>query len=261
MVALNDNRSLGGRVIVVTRPAHQAAPLADLITAAGGSVMLFPTLAIAELDDQQSLLETISRLDEFDMAIFVSPNAVTRAMNLITARRQLPARLRLATIGKGGVRELERHGATQVIAPARFDSEALLDLPEMQQVAGRRIVIFRGVGGRGLLGDTLSSRGAVVEYAACYRRMRPPSDPAPLHAAWANHALHAITITSSEGLRNLVDLVASPDQARLKKTPLFVPHPRIERTAHDLGFEVVVLTGQGNEQLVSGLVRWFTGRP
>jgi uroporphyrinogen-III synthase len=200
----------------------------------------------------------IDRLDEFDLAIFISPNAVNKAMNLIKARRALPTHLQLAAIGRSGVRELRHFGITAVIAPAaRFDSEALLELPALRDVAGKRIVIFRGDGGRELLGDTLTARGAAIEYAECYRRGRPQLDAAPLLKAWARNEVHAITGTSSEGLRNLYDLVGKPGQSWLKKTPLFVPHPRIEQAARELGIATVVLTAQGDEGLVQGLEQWF----
>ncbi|MBI4192485.1 MAG: uroporphyrinogen-III synthase [Betaproteobacteria bacterium] len=252
-----ERRPLAGRGIVVTRPAHQAAHLAELIRAAGGNPILFPVIEIVEVGDLQPLLALIDRLDEFDIAIFISPNAVNKAMNLIKARRALPPRLKFAAIGRGSVKELKRFGLTDVIAPARFDSEALLELPGMQDIAGRRIVIFRGDGGRELLADTLSARGATVEYAECYRRGRPQLDAAPLLKAWARNELHAITVTSSEGLHNLFDLVGKLGQSWLRKTPVFVPHPRIEQTARELGLVNVALTDQGDEGLVRGLAQWF----
>ena len=253
------DRPLSGKGVVVTRPAHQAAELAELIAAAGGNAILFPTIEIVAVCDPQPLTALIDRLDAFDIAIFISPNAASRAMRLIKARRELPPRLELATIGRGGMRELERYGLTRVIAPARFDSEALLDLPEMRDVAGKRIVIFRGEGGREVLGDTLAARGAAIEYAECYRRGCPQVDAAPLLKAWERNELHAITATSSDGLRNLFDLAGKSGSPWLRKTPLFVPHPRIEHAACELGLATVVLTGQGDAGLVRGLIEWFAG--
>ena len=213
---------------------------------------------IVEVGELQPLLALIDRLDEFDLAIFISPNAVNKAMNLIKARRALPPHLQLAAIGRSGVRELRHFGVPSVIAPAaRFDSEALLELPALRDVAGKRIVIFRGDGGRELLGDTLTARGAAIEYAECYRRGRPQLDATPLLKAWARNEVHAITGSSSEGLRNLYDLVGKLGQSWLKKTPLFVPHPRIGQAARELGLATVVLTAQGDEGLVQGLEQWF----
>lgn len=249
---------LAGRGIVITRPAHQAQALADLVRAAGGHPIVFPVLEILDAEDLRPLNALIDRLDEFDLAIFISPNAVKKALNLIGARRALPARLRIAAIGRGSVKALGQFGVTDVIAPAaRFDSEALLDLPALADVAGKRVVIFRGEGGRELLGDTLVRRGARLEYAECYRRGKPNVDAAPLMKAWARSELHAIVVTSSEGLRNLFDVVGKLGQAWLRKTPLVVPHPRIAETARELGLANVVLTEAGDEGICAGLCRYF----
>jgi uroporphyrinogen-III synthase len=252
------NGPLAGRSIVVTRPAHQAKTLAALIEKAGGRAILFPVLEILDAEDLQPLLAVTERLEEFDLAIFISPNAVTKAMNLVTARRMLPAGLEIAAIGRGSVKALARFGVTQVIAPMRrFDSEALLALPQFADMAGRRVVIFRGDGGRELLGDTLTARGGRVEYAECYRRRRPNVDCAPLLKAWARNELHAIVVTSSEGLRNLFDMIGRLGQSWLRKTPLVVPHARIAQTASGLGLTSVIVTEPEDEGIVAGLCAYF----
>ena len=250
-------KSLAGKRIVVTRPAHQAEHLAALIRAEGGDALLFPVIEIVDIEDRQPLIALIDRLDAFEWAIFVSPNAVMKALSLIKARRALPSNLRFAAVGRGSVRELNNSGVTGVISPARFDSEALLEMPEMKNVAGKRVVIFRGDGGRELLGDTLAARGAAVEYAECYRRARPKADIGPLLELWQRHQLNAITVTSSEGLANLYEMLGVAGRPCLLQTPLFAPHERIAAAAHALGVQTVVLTGPGDEGLVAGLAAFF----
>jgi uroporphyrinogen-III synthase len=66
------NRRLAGRGIVVTRPREQAAGLARLVEAAGGKALLFPAIEIRALDCPLSL-------QEYDLAIYVSPAAVHHA--------------------------------------------------------------------------------------------------------------------------------------------------------------------------------------
>lgn len=250
--------ALAGRRVVVTRPAGQAAHLAALIHAAGGEPVLFPALEILDAEDLQPLLALVDRLDAFDLAIFVSASAVNKALALVQARRIWPAGLRVATVGRGSARELQRHGFAAVIAPSEgFDSEALLDLPELKDVEGKRVVIFRGDGGRELLGDTLAARGAVVEFCECYRRGRPKADAAPLLALAARHELDALTVTSREGLANLYDILGAAGRKCLTKTPLFAPHERIAAAARSLGMQTVVLTGPGDEGLVAGLAAFF----
>jgi uroporphyrinogen-III synthase len=249
---------LAGRRVVLTRPAGQAAHLAALIQAAGGEPVLFPALEILDVEDLRPLDPLIDRLDTFDLAIFVSANAVDKALALVRARRSWPAGLRVATVGRGSERALRRQGFAAVIAPGeRFDSEALLDLPELKAVAGKRVVIFRGVGGRELLAEALAARGAAVEYAECYRRGRPQADAAPLLALWRRHQLDAFAVTSAEALANLREMLGDGGAQCLKTTPLFVPHERIAAAARALGVDTVVVTGPGDDGLVEGLAAFF----
>jgi len=250
--------ALAGRRVVVTRPAGQAGHMAALIRAAGGEPLLFPALEIFDTAETPQLRALIERLDSFDIAIFISANAVEKALALVRARRDWPPALRVATVGRGSERELRRHGFAAVIAPSeRFDSEALLDLPALRQAGGKRVLIFRGEGGRELLGDTLVARGAEVEYAECYRRGRPHADPAPLLERCARRELDAFTVTSSEGLGNLHDMLGEAGRSCLEHTPLFAPHERIAAAARALGVRTVVLTGPGDEGLVAGLAAFF----
>lgn len=250
--------SLAGRHVVVTRPAGQAANLASALAAQGAIPVLYPVLEIFDVGDIAPLLDAAIRLDSFDLAVFVSPNAVEKALGAILPRRPWPPELRVAALGKSSERELARRGIHNVISPAvRFDSEALLELPELTDVRGKRVIIFRGDGGRELLGETLQARGAAIEYLTCYRRARPQIDPAPLLKLWEQGRLDAVTLTSSEGLRNCFDMVGRLGQAWLKKTPAFVPHARIAKQAAALGLANVIPTGPGDDGLLAGLVQYF----
>ena len=250
---------LKGVGVVVTRPAHQAGHLAELIERAGGRAILFPTLEIFDVQDMSPLSGVIDRLEEYDLAIFISPNAVNKAMNQVRAKRTWPRGLRCAAVGKGSGKALERFGAEDVLVPqGSFDSEALLALPELQDVAGKRVVIFRGEGGRELLGDELIRRGAELTVVECYRRGKPASGDAVdlLLKQWVRGEIDAITVTSGESMRNLFDLVGKLGQQWLKKTPVFVFHENIAGVARELGVEQAYVTPAGDEGLLSGLIEW-----
>jgi len=259
------NRSpLAGRRIVVTRPREQAAALAARIRDAGGEPIVFPAIEIRDAPDPGAVLALLGRLEEFDLAIFVSPTAVRKGLELVRTKRagkSWPARVRLAAIGRGSGWALEREGFSAVIAPQeQAGSEALLAMPEFARVGGRRVLIFRGDGGRELLGDTLAARGAHVEYAECYRRERPAADSAPLLAAWERGAVDAVTVSSAEGLANLVGMLDEPGRERLAKTPLFVPHRRVAEAAQRLGVHEAIVAGPGDGDVVERLVAYFSGK-
>jgi uroporphyrinogen-III synthase len=254
-----EKSALAGRHIVVTRPAGQAAHLAEALVERAAQPVLFPVLAIEEVADMTPILDAAIRLDAYGWAVFVSQNAVDKALAVILAQRHWPASVRAATVGKSSEQALARYGIRDVVAPQeRFDSEALLALPEFTDVAGQRVVIFRGDGGRDLFGDTLKERGAVVDYVTCYRRVRPLLDVAPLLKLWHEGRLDALTVTSSEGLRNLYEMVGKLGQSWLKKTPVFVPHARIAEQAHAMGLMQVILTGPADAGLLTGLEDYFS---
>ena len=250
--------ALRGRRIVLTRPAGQNERLAELVRTAGGEPVVFPAIEIRDLDDLAPLFAAADRLDRYDLAVFVSPNAVDRAMSAIRARRAWPAGLRAATVGSASEQALARHGVTEVIAPSgRFDSEALLAMPALAAVGGKRVVIFRGDGGRELLGDTLRARGATVDYVECYRRARPTADAGPLVRALERGEIDAVVVSSSEGLRNLFEMVGEAGRQRLQRTPLFAPHVRIAEGARALGCEQVVETAPGDAGLAAALAAFW----
>ena len=243
----------------MTRPVGQAGALAALIRRAGGEPLELPAIEIRDLADLAPFHAIAERLDSFDCAIFVSRNAVRKAFALLDARRW-PAHLRLATVGAGSREELATQGFIDVIAPAsEFDSEALLALPEFSAIAGRRIVIFRGEGGRTYLGETLAARGAVVEHAACYRRALPGDGRAGLDSAWARGKVDAILVSSGEGLANLLEMLGDAAPQRLAGTVLFVPHERVAGEAARLGLGLVRIAGPGDAQMSAALVAYFGG--
>ena len=251
------NQPLAGLKIVVTRSREQAARLMQYIEHSGGRALLFPLLEIAPAADPVALREQISRIAQFDLAIFISPNAVQYGMAAIRAAGDLPPALKIAAVGQGSAKALRELDIADIIAPTEnFDSEGLLALPELQNIAGWRVLIFRGDGGRELLGNTLKARNAIVEYVTCYQRSKPQLDVAAL----LNDAPDAIMVTSSEALDHLVQTLDGKARAVLFDMPLFVPHKRIAELAHQQGWRQVLLTGTGDDGLVSGLVAWARQR-
>ena len=254
-------RPLAGKRILVTRPRAQAQGLSQAIRLAGGEALEFPAIEIRDLPKPASFFAIAERLQSFDIAIFVSRNAVRKALAMLGELRggiSWPANLRVAAIGGGSREELERHGFLGVIAPpAPPDSEALLALPEFADVTGRRIVIFRGQGGRKVLGETLAGRGALVEHAECYRRARPSGNGAALREAWSGS--DAATVSSAEGLANLVAMIDEPVAGRLAALPLFVPHARVAAEAERLGFALAVVAGPADRDLIAALAAHFAG--
>jgi uroporphyrinogen-III synthase len=253
---------LAGVRVLVTRPAHQAQTLAALIEHAGGTAIRFPTLAIVPARDPGNLRALFSRLAEFDLAIFISPNAVEQAMALLQHERlPWPNSLRLAGIGAGTAQALARFHLAPALVPERYDSEALLAHPELAQVAGRRVLILRGEGGRERLASALTERGAAVHYAECYRRVRPAVDTAPLRALVARGDVDIISVTSIDGLHNLCEM-AGDERGRLLRTPIVVLSESQAAAGRALGFETepVIAAAASDAAILNAIKTWRATR-
>src|SRR6266571_38703 len=122
---------LSGRGIVITRPREHALALAERIRTAGGDPVLFPTIEILLPDDPGAAADLIARLDEFQLAIFVSPTAAIRGCGMAGAGRAWPIGRRVAAVGAGTAEALKARGLLPVIAPAGdAGSEALAARPD-----------------------------------------------------------------------------------------------------------------------------------
>ena len=252
--------------VVITRPAAQAGPLAAKVAALGLPVQLLPLLEIHALDgaaERGQLLRMLARLPEFDLVVFVSPNAIDCVFAHLPA---WPAGVPLAVVGEGSRMALAAHGVTDANASitspfdtARSDSEHLLLALDLPALRGKRALIVRGDGGRDFLADGLRAAGASVEFVTAYRR-QVPALTAALRATLENLLQHNNDwiITSSEALRGLLALLGEMGDekmavVKMQQQHLIVPHARIAQTAAALGFARVTLTGSGDAGVLAAL--------
>lgn len=246
---------LRGRGIVVTRPARQAAGFAQKVAALGGVPIVFPAIVILPPQDRAALDAAHAALAQCDFAFFVSANAAEYG-----APPQWPSGVVAFAPGPGTAEALAACGVADVRVPATTqDSEGLLALPELEDVHGKRIVIFRGEGGRELLADTLRARGARVDCVACYRRAAPSSGAQGLIDVLREGRAHALTVTSSEGLDNLWRVLDEEGRDLARRLPWFAPHPRIAAHGRELRLDMRE-TQSGDAGLIAALLEWAANR-
>jgi uroporphyrinogen-III synthase len=255
---VNAGAPLAGRRIVVTRPAAESQGLAEAIRAAGGEALIFPAIEIGPAPEPAQVAKLLSGLDRFDLVVFISPTAVRAAFAWIDAAGGWPrpdgaGRPRAAAVGPGTARALVERGVPTVLVPdGQHDSEGLLALSALERVAGWQILIVRGAGGRETLARTLSSRGAVVRYAECYRRGPPTWDPGPLAERFAAGGVDAVVLLSAEAIDNLVRHLG-PCAEALRATHVVVPHERVAAAATRAGFTRVATAAGGERGIVATL--------
>lgn len=249
-------RELDGIGVLITRPAQQADNLCQRIVELGGRAIRFPLLRIVDNSDSPQVDELLRDPAIYDLAIFISTNAVEYGVTALQRHGGVAENTLIAAVGRSTARELEQRlgRAPDLLPTARFDSEGLLALPGLQAVEGKRILILRGNGGRELLGDTLRQRGATIEYAEVYRREPPQAEDA--EAGWLEQS-DMLTLTSGEALQNLLDFIAAEQQQTLLAKPLITVSERVAEQAKAAGFtQVSVADGADDEAIVKAVQGW-----
>jgi len=250
--------TLQGLSVCVTRPEPDASRLANLIQNCGGQALVMPAMKIVVVND---VLPRIKQaLSDADVAIFVSRNAVRVAMDAISSSlKQTFMQLPIAAIGSSTALALSEQGLSPAILPGsdKYTSEALLASPDLQQVKDKKIIIFKGVGGRTLLADTLQSRGAKVSFCDLYERQLPTRFDRK-NFVKLSKSTHILLCSSVQIMHNLLELAGAEYETIVKNTPLLVASSRIKKEAISQGFQsdVFVARNATDQAMIDSLLEW-----
>lgn len=243
--------------VLVTRPAHQADNLCDKIDQLDAKALRFPTIEIKISDKCQSTLTINNTIKQYDIALFVSQNAVHHAFQFIHAE-SLPKQLKIGVIGKGSLASLNNYGIqSQAIPSQTYNSEGLLSSQLLSDVQHKKVIIFRGQAGRNLLGDTLIERGATVTYCEVYQRCLPQIDENTYEEIFKINIDIAI-FTSSEGLKHAFKMLKEKDAQTLLNTPWLLISERMKKTAYNLGHnsDIIIAQQASDDGIISSLLEW-----
>ena len=247
--------ALAGRRIWVTRPRNQSAGLQNRLESAGARTAMLPLLEIAPPQDPAALQAALAQLASYDLAIFVSPSALEKVFECWA--QPWPATLPVAVIGPGSAALAKQLAIPEIIQPSRqFDSAGLLQEPALQQLDGKRIVLFRGDGGNENLPQTLRARGAQLDCINAYRRRPPAFDEGRLLSELAI-GCDGIIISSSEAAQYLFGLAGDKTRQQLQSQLYFAPHVRIVETLLRLGATSVCLTAIGDAGIMASITQYF----
>lgn len=264
---------LQGLDIVITRPYAQAEPWAQRLQELGAKTYLIPLLEIVPVKEPPQIRAIQNCILDFDLyskAIFVSQNAVEHAFEWIENYwPQLPVGIDFFAVGEATAQQIAAQGARVTdlaqTQSGAMTSETLLQSPGLQNVTGEKIIIFRGVGGRPHLGETLKARGALVDYCELYER-RLPANAAEQFASImheiATEKTCVVVLHSGEALENLQQVLHQKllqelqSEKKLKeKIVLLVPSVRVLDLAKAAGFtQVYTAQNATDTSMLQGLM-------
>jgi uroporphyrinogen III methyltransferase/synthase len=227
-------RPLFGKRVVVTRPQHQNASLADRLAELGAAVMVQPAIEIGPPQDWAPLDRALADLDRYDWIVFSSANGVRYFFDRLAQGhgdlRRL-GRLKLAAIGPGTAEELSTYRLRADLVPAEYRAEALAEALA-SEAAGRRFLLVRASRGREVLAEQLAAAGARVEQVVAYQSTDVEQPDPEVAASLAGREIDWITVTSSAIAQALVRMFGDA----LRHARLASISPVTSETLHRLGF-------------------------
>ncbi len=245
------------RSVIVTRPAHQASGFAARIAALDLKPILFPTIDIQLRKTTLKVTES-SVLINSGLWIFTSTNAVAGAIQCGVFRYR--QQHKVACIGSATNAALQQAGiAPDFVPDISGTSENLIAYLEQAGMPEGAVTIVRGDGGRDLLKTSLQNSGHRVDYLDVYRRALPVVDADVLQQTIA--ALPCmISVTSNQGLDNLLQLIPENAHAQLFASRLIVNSERGAITARTCGFNNTIEVAQppGDSGQLATLEKLFT---
>ena len=217
----------------------------------------FPLIEFTPGRQLPALSDQLARLTEGDLLFALSQHAVEFAhARLQQQGLRWPSASDYFAIGRTTALALHKVSNHDIRYPLdREISEVLLQLPELQNIAGKKALILRGNGGRELLGETLRERGADVTFCECYQRSARHYDGAEEAMRWQNRGVSTLVVTSGEMLQQLWTLI--PQWYRehwLLSCRILVVSERLAEQARELGWQdIQVADSADNDALLRAL--------
>jgi uroporphyrinogen-III synthase len=240
--------------VVVTRPVQQAEGLCTAITQRGGDVIRLPVLEIKAREVQ------LSRTS-YDLVVVISANAVLHGAALLKQLLTARTSMQIAVIGNATAAALQSIGVeAHIAAAAPFNSEALLTHEKLQSPPSN-VLIVRGVGGRDVLRETLTMRGAQVDVIEVYERavaLIADDQRAALGLALKEGMADAITFTSADIAQALMSLLTDEEREWTKACTAVAGSARIAEQLPGLGWQgdCIVSNSPDDITMLDTMVRW-----
>jgi uroporphyrinogen-III synthase len=234
---------MSGWRLLLTRPAEESYALAQVLSEEGVFSSSLPLLEIEPLPVSQENRSIIYNLAAYCAVIVVSKPAARLGLERVDEVWPQPPMQKWFTVGAATAQILDDYGLHVFFPERGDDSEALLDLPQLQQAISStydpKVLIMRGEDGRELLAERLREQGVSVDYLPLYRRKLPHYVDLDLPQRVMAERLNGLVVSSGQGFQHLRELAADAWPA-LARLTLFVPSPRVAELARDAGALTVV---------------------
>lgn len=188
-------------ILINTRPTHRGDAIRQMT---GVTVVDLPLLEIRSLpirECEQAMMMQFCQ-GAYDALVITSVESARRALDYLhTHLLDLPIHqpnTPIIAVGTATAQVMQAYGL-DVILPQTANNEGMLATPQIKSLTTHdRVLIWRGIGGRRLLHDTLTAQGVHIDAIEWYERATPPDLLDNFTAILPTLPRHAHVIISSE---------------------------------------------------------------
>ena len=240
--------------ILITRSGAAGQQLAARLEQPRQTVIHYAPVRLDAMPDPDQTRRQLRACLPVDVLVMPSAEAVRRLVELLT-----PAELDASVVvvpGPGTAEVARRSGFQAVRFPERIgNSEEILQLPDLQGVAGARVLIAAAAGGRNLIAKRLRQRGATVFKPEVYQRIATPPTSEQSDRILAATCLYTL-VASGGALLGLQQHLPPSCWGFIAEQPMIVPSPRVAAMAEAAEcVDVTVADAADNEAMIAALAR------
>lgn len=239
-------------LVLITRTQPAVQKLIERVAAMGHEPLECAPFQLHPPENPAEVADQLATALPADRVILTSHEAVRQAVAL--AGTALLNRALIIVPGQGTAAVAQELGLENVVYPERYGtSEAMLAMPELEDVDGLDILILAAAGGRSLMGEVLERRGALMERIHVYRRVacKLPEDSAERIIS----AQSLVTLGASlEAVRGLLENLPADAVERVRNGPLIVPSRRVADYAERQGCRQCLDAGGASDDIMLGVL-------
>ena len=178
---VQDDFTLKGRTVALTRPLNQAKETGNLIKQYGGTPYFIPTIEIASTCDLLAVQVFFAELEDnkVDYVLFMSPNGIHYLLNIAETLglkdklKKCLNKIVVISVGPKTAQELRNHDINVSLIPKNYSSDGIVDCLKQKGIEGRTIYIPRTRDATPYLANSLTILGAKVHELYVYASLLP----------------------------------------------------------------------------------------
>ena len=210
---------LAGKKILVTRPKELISEMSQKLRSAGAEVLELPAIRIVPCEDQSRLVKALEQIETYQWLVFTSPTGVRIFFKEMEKQHKDIRKLgqvRLAVIGSGTAKELEKRGLYPDLVPEEFYGEALGKALAEKCNDGDHILIPRAsIGNQELVQILTEKRKAAIDDIPTYDTIYAGSVLIDEKQEFENGSIDYAVFTSASTVKGFAEATKGLDYTKV----------------------------------------------